>query len=226
MHTIITLVGPSCSGKTTLLRKMMGTGKYTEVISTTTRPMRVGEVDGDTYHFVTPEEFGKLELLERIEYNGNIYGGTIVEFEEKFATGKVPVIIVEPNGMIQINENAKLKGWNVVNIWVGCSVELQAMRFLDRFVNDLNSVDARGDADDRDKLLKEYAGRLNMMQTVEGEWLTMYRNTAIRENALVVPEYTVENEDIVLDNINLIVGELNTLDMTGIELYDDMGAYN
>ena len=147
-NKIITITGPSCTGKTTLARMLMDTGKFTEVISTTTRTMRAGDVDGKSYHFVTKEQFDQIEMLETIEFNGNFYGGSVAEFEEKFESGLVPVIVVEPNGMHQINKNAASKGWEVINVFINIDPELQARRFLSRMCDDYRQILGQGDFSD------------------------------------------------------------------------------
>ena len=102
-NVIVTITGPSCSGKTTLTRMLLDTNQFSEIVSTTTRPKRTGETNGSTYHFVSHEEFRKIEMLESIQYNGNVYGASVEEFKKQFASGKIPLVIVEPHGMKQIN---------------------------------------------------------------------------------------------------------------------------
>lgn len=58
MVTIIS--GLIQAGKSTLLQKLMGWG-YTPVIEYTTRPMRKGERNHVDYHFITDEEFDRME---------------------------------------------------------------------------------------------------------------------------------------------------------------------
>ena len=201
-NTIVTLVGLSCSGKTTLNHKMLTTGRYTEVISTTTRVQRSGEVDGETYHFVTPEEFGTIDMLETVDYNGNQYGGSIAEFEEKFDSGLTPVIIVEPTGMAQINLNAIDQGWRVINVFTDCPPALQAGRFLSRFMQDCAD---RMDVGNRvlrdiDKVLGEYSTRMVSMQTVEAKWKDKFL-AASNAEFIYVPVYDADTEDEVFNQI-------------------------
>ena len=53
---MIVLVGKTASGKDTTLNELMKMG-YKSVVSYTTRPPRVNEIDGLTYHFISQEEF-------------------------------------------------------------------------------------------------------------------------------------------------------------------------
>ena len=75
---MLVLVGPSASGKTQILKILMEKYGMKKLVTYTTRPMRVNEVNGIDYHFVSKEEFlNKLEndfFFETIEYNNNFYG--------------------------------------------------------------------------------------------------------------------------------------------------------
>lgn len=73
MRTIVTLTGASGSGKTTLCKALLPEINAVEIISYTTRQPRIGEEDGETYHFVTDAEFNDLTRIEETEYAGNRY---------------------------------------------------------------------------------------------------------------------------------------------------------
>ncbi|RLA01629.1 MAG: hypothetical protein DRQ47_07835 [Gammaproteobacteria bacterium] len=217
---IITLVGSTCSGKTTLKDQLLASGKYIEVISHTTRPMRTGEVDGETYHYVTQEQFDDMEMLERISYNGNTYGGSVQEFEKGFDSGLIPVIIVEPNGNKQINMNAREKGWIVVNVWIGCPVELQAERLITRLLADHVAASYMSDDPTDNKLIKEYSSRLVMIQTVENEWPKLFAESTLHDTTnsgrapvvISIPVFTKDNELDIRGRVEVIA-----------ELYADQG---
>ena len=54
MGKIFVIMGPSCSGKDTLFSEVSDyyLGKLKQIVLYTTRPMRTGEIDGITYHFI------------------------------------------------------------------------------------------------------------------------------------------------------------------------------
>ena len=57
---VLVLSGPSSAGKSSLIDAISDDiGDYYFSISTTTRPIRDGEVEGEHYYFVTKEEFQK-----------------------------------------------------------------------------------------------------------------------------------------------------------------------
>lgn len=63
------LCGKSASGKDTLLRELIKDGYFQPLISTTTRPMRDGEVQDKDYHFISHDDFMmKLQNGEFLEY--------------------------------------------------------------------------------------------------------------------------------------------------------------
>jgi len=79
---IFVICGPSGTGKTTLLGKLIkGAGLKTKIlksISLTTRPKRPGEKTGKDYFFVSRQEFARLlkakKILEWTRYLGYYYG--------------------------------------------------------------------------------------------------------------------------------------------------------
>lgn len=48
---LLVITGGTCTGKDTLVRELLKTGKFTRLLSHTTRPMREGEQEGKDYFF-------------------------------------------------------------------------------------------------------------------------------------------------------------------------------
>ena len=104
------IVGPSASGKSTLLNQMKDLG-YGTVVSYTTRPMRDGEVDGRDYRFVSVEKFKShiyrghitLERTFRIvtgeEYH---YGVPVDDLRSAFRDNKHKAMILDLQGVRQL----------------------------------------------------------------------------------------------------------------------------
>lgn len=90
------LVGKAASGKDYLKTKLRNKG-FVSGVSHTTRPPRVGEVDGVDYHFVSDETFQQMvqngEFIEYMAFNGCYYGQT----EEDF--NKADVMIMSKDGL-------------------------------------------------------------------------------------------------------------------------------
>lgn len=67
MSRVFCLVGKSCSGKDTLYARILERHpELVPVILHTTRPRRPGEVDGQTYHFVTEDQLRRYEAEGRV----------------------------------------------------------------------------------------------------------------------------------------------------------------
>lgn len=60
---MIVLVGESASGKSSIERELIALG-FNKIVTYTTRPMRKEDVDGETYHFITEEQFN--DMIEKI----------------------------------------------------------------------------------------------------------------------------------------------------------------
>ncbi|MCR5774280.1 MAG: guanylate kinase [Lachnospiraceae bacterium] len=105
---ILTVVsGFAGSGKGTVMNKLIAEhDNYALSVSATSRSPRPGEKEGESYFFMTREQFEDLikedELLEYAEYVGNYYG-TPREFVFKMLDeGKDVILEIELQGAMQI----------------------------------------------------------------------------------------------------------------------------
>jgi len=104
---VLVLSGPSGAGKSSLIKKIEDDiGEYYFSISTTTRPIREGEVDGVHYHFVTKEEFEQdIEHDNFLEYalvHGNYYGTSIKPVRKALSEGKLVIFDIDVQGNMAI----------------------------------------------------------------------------------------------------------------------------
>jgi len=110
MRPLVTITGPSGVGKTTVVQLLYTfcPDTFTELVSTTTRKSRAGEVEGVAYHFVSEDHFDNLSLaghfLEEIKYNGTRYGIELSEIDKAYIAKLTPLIVVEPHGAQQIRD--------------------------------------------------------------------------------------------------------------------------
>lgn len=159
---ILTLTGPTCTGKTTLANALCNRFGFGELISTTTRPIRQGEVDGQHYHFVSRDEFIKKlhngEMVEHVDVCGNLYGIHSDDLHRVFALNKPVVVVVEPNGVQQIQEYTKHHDIPLFCLHIDNPATVLAERFLKRFRDDQNAD------------VSMYASRLVGMLTDEQSW--------------------------------------------------------
>lgn len=106
---LIIIAGPSGSGKDTLLKELLG--KYPELlfsISTITRKIRVGEIEGEKYNFVSVEKFQSMiennELLEYNLYCQNYYGTPKAPVDKAIEEGKDIVLELDVNGAANVRK--------------------------------------------------------------------------------------------------------------------------
>ena len=124
---ILLILGASGSGKTSLGQQLKEMGAN-ELVSHTTRPMRQGEIDGQTYYYITKEEFDKLDKLEQTCYSGNYYCLSRDEVERH--KEKVVYTIVDAEGVKQIQE--KYGKSNTIVIYIKVTYLQMIYRMLKR----------------------------------------------------------------------------------------------
>ena len=100
---VLVLSGPSGAGKSSLINKISDDiGEYYFSISTTTRSIRKGEVEGIDYHFVSEEEFKKEidedNFLEYALVHGNYYGTSLKPVREALHQGKLVIFDIDVQG--------------------------------------------------------------------------------------------------------------------------------
>ena len=132
---MVILMGKSGSGKTTIRELLVKDYGFKKAVSHTTRPIRTDDIPGDTYHFVSVEEFNHLvETGEIVEstvacYDGNYYGMSRTEMSDD------SIAIFEVEGA----KNAKtIHGITTVVVYLHTSTEERKRRLI-----------ARGDAMER-----------------------------------------------------------------------------
>ena len=104
---MLVLSSPSGAGKTTLSRALIAQDPETILsISTTTRPKRPGEVDGEDYNFVDQATFQKLvdeeAFLEYATVFDHAYGTPKKDVEEALREGKDVLFDIDWQGTQQI----------------------------------------------------------------------------------------------------------------------------
>ena len=100
---LIVVSGPSGAGKGTVCKELLCQNPaITYSISATTRPMRPGEVNGQSYHFVSVTEFEAMiqndELLEWAQVYGNYYGTPLQKIRETLQKGTDVLLEIDTQG--------------------------------------------------------------------------------------------------------------------------------
>ena len=107
---LIIISGPSGSGKDTVLKELFK--KMPEIefsVSSVTRNMREGEIEGEKYNFVSREKFESMivndQLLEYNVYCENYYGTPKAPVERCIEKGGEIVLEVDVNGTKNVRKN-------------------------------------------------------------------------------------------------------------------------
>jgi guanylate kinase len=101
----IVFSGPSGVGKGTIIKKLqeLYPGRFAFSVSHTTRLPRAGEVDGVNYHFTDLESMKAMvqrgEFLECCNVHGNMYGTSKKALLDVQASGKMPIIEIDVQGV-------------------------------------------------------------------------------------------------------------------------------
>ena len=106
--TVIT--GPSGVGKGTLVSRLLA--KHPSIwlsVSATTRAARPGELDGQSYFFLSREAFeaqvAEGGFLEWAEFAGNLYGTPRGPVEQQLAAGRPVLLEIELEGARQVRQS-------------------------------------------------------------------------------------------------------------------------
>ncbi len=94
MGKIFCLMGKSASGKDTIYNRLLKSEPLRHVVPYTTRPIRSGETDGETYFFCTEE---KADALER--------SGKIIELRSYHTVHGVWKYFTADDGQISLEQN-------------------------------------------------------------------------------------------------------------------------
>lgn len=137
--------GPSGSGKDTVMKKLFE--RMPEIafsISSITRPMRPGEVEGEKYNFISRERFEQMiqndELLEHNVFVGNYYGTPKAPVINCIESGRDMLIEVDVNGAAQIRHKLP----DAISIFVmPPSLEVLKNRLNGRGTDDIDIIEKR-----------------------------------------------------------------------------------
>lgn len=215
---ILTLTGPSGTGKSHLERALVEQHGFANIISHTTRPMRAGDVNGVNYHFVSKDGFEHLEtngaFLETVTLNGQRYGASKAEFERVFASGKPVVIVVDPDGRSQIERNAP-EDCQVFSVFIDNPESVRLARLVDRFLGEFASVVSRGEPAAVPVKIAQHVERVMAATTLERAWVTQAMDWVESESD--------EGYDLVVSNYDEGCGAMIVEGLVGI--VEDIKAF-
>lgn len=131
---LVVIVGGLASGKTTLAKYLEQNHNYKRIVTYTTRPARLGEIEGVDYRFISDTTFQDLSrsgfFFETMQYQtaeGVWWYGTSRESLEK--KGK-NVVVLSPKAAITLKDSALI-------VWLDTPLKLRMERALARGDNPL-----------------------------------------------------------------------------------------
>src|SRR5262245_48117987 len=105
---IIVISGPSGVGKSTVCARLCERLPAEFSVSFTTRPKRPGEVDGQSYRFISQAEFDRVlaegGLLECAQVYGHSYGTPLAPVKRALEEGRSIVLEIDINGACQVRK--------------------------------------------------------------------------------------------------------------------------
>ena len=109
---LVILSGVAGAGKDTVKKELIKRMENVETLpSYTSRPKREGDIEGETYNFVTREEFEKMieagEFYEYDVHHNNYYGTSRKLLNEKISSGKIIVKDIDVNGTEHLQDLLK-----------------------------------------------------------------------------------------------------------------------
>lgn len=110
-NVVVILTGPTGAGKDTIMEGYIKKYPNTvQLITTTSRPPRDGEIGGKHYHFISRDEFENLitndMFIEWVEYLGHYKGGQRRHVEEALASGKDVIWRIDVRGVKNVHSKA------------------------------------------------------------------------------------------------------------------------
>lgn len=133
---LVILSGVSGAGKDTIKKELIRRMDNVETLpSYTSRPIREGDIEGQTYHFVTKAEFERMieqnEFYEYDIHHDNYYGISKKLLNEKISNGKIIVKDIDVNGTENLIRLCG-KDTKIVTIFLRVPKEILRKRLINR----------------------------------------------------------------------------------------------
>lgn len=128
----IIIVGHSNSGKNHLADRFISRG-FKFSVSHTTREKRPNELDGESYYFISKQNFEKMiknnEIYEWMYYANNYYGTSIEEFYNS------DLFVMEPVGINNLKKEDRMNSF-IIFINIDENIRMERMQKKGEFRND------------------------------------------------------------------------------------------
>ena len=138
-NCLLIIAGPSAVGKTTVAYKMIENDPRFEFVRSVTTRQKRGDAYDAEYIYISIPQFKELiangGVLEHTEYAGNYYGTPRSEVERILSEGKLPLLVLDINGVCSLCANAL--GLSPCGIYVYDGIDVMERRLYKRFIGDI-----------------------------------------------------------------------------------------
>lgn len=188
--TIVLLVGVSGAGKDSLIKQLLKSERYHEIISHTTRAPRMNrgvlEENGREYHFINMHEAERMidehAFVECKMYSGNLYGTSVAEILLAHYDSKVAVTDIEVQGVAEYKEiDLGIKAIFVLPP----SFEVWQQRILNRY---------EGQLDEADYARRMATARVELKKALSSDYFYYLINDDLEVAAKAVDELVILDE--------------------------------
>ena len=188
-NALLIIAGPSAVGKTTIAYSLIERDRRFEFVrSVTTRASRGDAYDAE-YIYITIPEFRELiengGVLEHPEYAGNFYGTPRSEVERILSEGKIPLLVLDINGVGSLVKNAG--NLSPCGVYVYDELAVVEKRLYDRFIGDTPTPEGE----------KKYESRIR--QNIAD--FSKIVDTAPRFFAFIANKGTVDETSATVENV-------------------------
>ena len=164
---IIALIGKAGSGKDFWLRKICDDNEEVhEIISCTTRPARINEINGRNYYFLTKEQFQNEKFVESCSFNGWYYGTRYSDLD----LNKINIGVFNLNGIETLLKNPDI---DLTVIHMITEDKLRLIRQLERDASDVEEIFRRYHTDEEDFRIS----RLETIREATNYWRVINNST-------------------------------------------------
>lgn len=192
---IITVSGPSLSGKTELSKILQKDYGFNSVISVTTRARRSHEQEGVDYYFLTEQEYQNTALIQKTHFNGFNYG---VSEKEVLDKSNAPILwVVAPESINQIEQYCKEHDFLITRVFVTNPEKVLLQRLFLRFKEDENAN------------VESYVSRLSSMIGKEKEWVQAAQSNSNQYDVII----TEFNKDNTQEMLNKVLNEIDNKEL-------------
>ena len=201
---IYCLLGASGSGKSTIA-EVFKEFRVEECKSHTTRRKRVGET-GDEYYFTSPNDFNKIDFIEKVTYSGNQYGLSVGEVSKNVTKGDC-FVIVDRKGVEQLK---KLYD-NVVVIYVYAPVKDLKER-----------MKSRGDGKDKVQERLNYAVENGELENFDIADYVIYNNKDLESaknklRSVLTPTVYIDIDNTIINSTKRFVDIYNKINKSNYD---------